>query len=363
MSPVADDRSPLLYLVHRIPFPPNKGDKVRSFNILRQLARRHRVFLGTFVDHPDDAAHVGRLAEWCEESHVVRLDPRLARVLSLRGLLGGEALSLPYYRDAGLRQWVADVVAREGIRQAVAFSGPMAQYLDVPGLDRRIIDFCDLDSAKWTQYAPDHRWPMSWLYRREGAKLLAFERQAAAPGTPPALQSVSLAIEAGEFVAVMGPSGSGKSTFMNLVGLLDTPTGGTYRLNGQNVAGLTTDELAHVRNRVFGFVFQGFNLLKRITASENVALPMVYAGTPGAERRRRAGDLLAKVGLAPYADAMPNRLSGGQQQRVAIARSLANHPQLILADEPTGNLDTQTSAEIMALFTTLNRETGDIGIV
>lgn len=175
-----DDRSPLLYLVHRIPFPPNKGDKVRSFNILRQLARRHRVFLGTFVDHPDDEAHVGRLAEWCEASHVVRLDPRLSRVASLRGLLSGEALSVPYYRDAGLRQWVADVVAREGIRQAVAFSGPMAQYLDVPGLSRRVIDFCDLDSAKWTQYAPDHRWPMSWLYRREGAKLLDFERRAAA---------------------------------------------------------------------------------------------------------------------------------------------------------------------------------------
>ena len=174
MSPVADDRSPLLYLVHRIPFPPNKGDKVRSFNILRQLARRHRVFLGTFVDHPDDEAHVDRLAEWCEESHVVRLNPRLARVLSLRGLLGGEALSLPYYRDAGLRQWAAQVVAREGIREAVVFSGPMAQYLDVPGLTRRVIDFCDLDSAKWTQYAPDHRWPMSWLYRREGAKLLDF---------------------------------------------------------------------------------------------------------------------------------------------------------------------------------------------
>ncbi len=187
---------------------------------------------------------------------------------------------------------------------------------------------------------------------------LGKQYEAAAPGTPAALQSVSLSIEAGEFVAVMGPSGSGKSTFMNLVGLLDTPTAGTYRLDGQNVAGLTTDELAHVRNRVFGFVFQGFNLLKRFTASENVALPMVYAGTPGAERRRHAGDLLAKVGLAPYADAMPNRLSGGQQQRVAIARALANHPQLILADEPTGNLDTQTSAEIMGLFTALNRETG-----
>jgi putative ABC transport system ATP-binding protein len=182
--------------------------------------------------------------------------------------------------------------------------------------------------------------------------------EAAAPGTPAALQGVSLGIDQGEFVAVMGPSGSGKSTFMNVVGLLDSPTSGAYRLNGKDVSGLTTDELAHVRNRVFGFVFQGFNLLKRISAAENVALPMVYSGAPGAERRRRSLELLAKVGLAPYADAMPNRLSGGQQQRVAIARALANHPQLILADEPTGNLDTQTSMEIMDFFTALNRETG-----
>ena len=182
--------------------------------------------------------------------------------------------------------------------------------------------------------------------------------ETAALGTPPALQSVSLAIGPGEFVAVMGPSGSGKSTFMNVIGLLDTPTSGVYRLNGKDVAGLSTDELAHVRNRVFGFVFQGFNLLKRISAAENVALPMVYSGTPGGERRRRSEELLARVGLAAYGSAMPNRLSGGQQQRVAIARALANRPQLILADEPTGNLDTQTSNEIMALFTQLNRETG-----
>jgi putative ABC transport system ATP-binding protein len=182
--------------------------------------------------------------------------------------------------------------------------------------------------------------------------------ETAAPGTPPALQSVSLAIDQGEFVAVMGPSGSGKSTFMNIIGLLDTPTSGAYRLNGKDVAGLSTDELAHVRNRVFGFVFQGFNLLKRITAAENVSLPMVYSGAPGGERRRRAEELMGRVGLGAYGGAMPNRLSGGQQQRVAIARALANHPQLILADEPTGNLDTQTSNEIMALFTELNRETG-----
>jgi putative ABC transport system ATP-binding protein len=196
-----------------------------------------------------------------------------------------------------------------------------------------------------------------------GARFIEVENlgkqyETAAPGTPPALDSVSLAIEQGEFVAVMGPSGSGKSTFMNIIGLLDTPTAGAYRLNGQDVAGLSTDELAHVRNKVFGFVFQGFNLLKRITAGENVALPMIYSGTPGAERRRRAQEQLTNVGLAPYFDTLPNRLSGGQQQRVAIARALTNRPQLILADEPTGNLDTQTSVEIMNLFTTLNRETG-----
>ena len=182
--------------------------------------------------------------------------------------------------------------------------------------------------------------------------------ETAAPGTPPALDCVTLSIEQGEFVAVMGPSGSGKSTFMNIIGLLDTPSAGAYRLNGKDVAGLSTDELAHVRNKVFGFVFQGFNLLKRITAGENVALPMIYSGTPGGERRRRAQEQLTNVGLAPYFDTLPNRLSGGQQQRVAIARALTNRPQLILADEPTGNLDTQTSVEIMNLFTKLNRETG-----
>jgi len=177
---VVDVRTPLLYLVHRIPYPPNKGDKVRSFNILRQLATRHRVFLGTFVDHPDDVQHIDKLSEWCEESRVIRLDPRRAKIASLRGLLTGEALSVPYYRSAALADWVKQVVAREGIHEAVAFSGPMAQYLDAPGLSHRVIDFCDLDSAKWTQYAGDHRWPMSWLYRREGRCLLAFERAAAA---------------------------------------------------------------------------------------------------------------------------------------------------------------------------------------
>jgi sugar transferase (PEP-CTERM/EpsH1 system associated) len=176
---VPDPRSPVLYLVHRIPYPPDKGDKVRSFHILRQLTARHRVFLGTFVDQPDDRRHVARLGRWCEDVCAVELDPKLARVASLRGLLVGEALSLPYYRNPWLARWVNGTVARHGIRQALAFSGPMAQYLDVPGLEHRVIDFCDLDSAKWTQYAAGRAWPMSWLYRREGARLLTFERQAA----------------------------------------------------------------------------------------------------------------------------------------------------------------------------------------
>ncbi|WP_068808282.1 TIGR03087 family PEP-CTERM/XrtA system glycosyltransferase [Thauera phenolivorans] len=176
---MTDVRPPILYLVHRIPYPPNKGDKVRSFNILRQLARHHRVFLGTFVDHPDDRVHVERLKAWCEDVCAIELNPRLKRVASLSALLGSEALSLPYYRDARLAEWVRTTVNRERIAQAVAFSGPMAQYLAPLRLERAIVDFCDVDSAKWSQYAADRPWPLSWLYRREGARLLAFERAAA----------------------------------------------------------------------------------------------------------------------------------------------------------------------------------------
>lgn len=174
------DRPPLLYLTHRIPYPPNKGDKLRSFHILRQLASQYRVFLGTFVDDPADAVHVARLNEWCEDIHAVSLSPSVARIASLRGFLSGEPLTVPYYRHAGLRRWIEQVVAQQGIRHALAFSGSMAQYLDTSGLERRVIDFCDVDSAKWTQYAARRSWPMSWLFRREGARLLDFERAAAA---------------------------------------------------------------------------------------------------------------------------------------------------------------------------------------
>ena len=175
-------------------------------------------------------------------------------------------------------------------------------------------------------------------------------------GLFPALRGVDLTIERGEFVAIMGPSGSGKSTFMNLLGCLDTPTHGDYFLVGRNVAHLPGDELARLRNRTIGFVFQGFNLLPRMTLEDNVALPLVYSHIEREPRREKARAMLFRVGLDGYAKSLPARISGGQQQRVAIARALINSPSLILADEPTGNLDSHTSEEIMALFGELNDE-------
>lgn len=177
-------------------------------------------------------------------------------------------------------------------------------------------------------------------------------------GTTPVLHDINLVIASGEFVAIMGPSGSGKSTFMNILGCLDTPNAGDYRLAGRSVANLNHNDLAALRNRQIGFVFQGFNLLQRSSIADNVALPLLYANVGNVERRQRVHQLLEQVGLDHRADARPNQLSGGQQQRVAIARALANHPPLILADEPTGNLDTQTSNEIMTLFSRLNAEQG-----
>jgi putative ABC transport system ATP-binding protein len=174
----------------------------------------------------------------------------------------------------------------------------------------------------------------------------------------PALRGVNLAIRQGDFVAVMGSSGSGKSTFMNILGCLDRPTTGKYFLDGDEVGALTADQWADIRNRRIGFVFQGFNLLARTTALENVELPMMYNGCSGKQRHQRAVEVLGLVGLDDRLDHTPNQLSGGQQQRVAVARALVNRPSLILADEPTGNLDSATSAEIMKLFQRLNRDQG-----
>ena len=173
-----------------------------------------------------------------------------------------------------------------------------------------------------------------------------------------ALRNVNLDIQPGEFVAIMGTSGSGKSTLMNILGCLDRPTAGQYLLEGVDISQLDKDQRADVRNRKLGFVFQGFNLLRRTTALENVELPLIYAGVPAAERVRRSRVALSIVGLAYREDNHPSQLSGGQQQRVAIARALVNNPSMLLADEPTGNLDTRTSLDVMGVFQRLNRESG-----
>jgi sugar transferase (PEP-CTERM/EpsH1 system associated) len=175
------DKPNLLLLVHRLPYPPNKGDKVRSFHLLKHLLQTHRVFLGTFIDDPDDEQHLPTLRALCPDLHVERIHPGRAKIASLRGLLSGEALTLAYYRSGGMQRWVQSIATQHSLRASVVFSSSMAPFAQslLPAVPM-LVDFVDVDSAKWTQYAPEHRWPLSWLYRREGRELLAFERRVSA---------------------------------------------------------------------------------------------------------------------------------------------------------------------------------------
>ena len=173
----------ILYLVHRLPYPPNKGDKVRSYHLLKHLSKTNQVYLGTFVDDPDDLQHIEKVRSFCSDLHVARLEPKFAKIRSLNALFADDPLTLRYYRDAALQDWVDSICSQKKIDAIVVFSSAMAQYVESKARLPIIIDFVDVDSAKWTQYAPNHRWPMSWLYRREGAHLLAYEREIAARST------------------------------------------------------------------------------------------------------------------------------------------------------------------------------------
>ncbi len=339
---MADSRPSLLYLVHRIPYPPNKGDKVRSFNILRQLARSHRVFLGCFVDQPDDLRHVPALREWCELSCVIPIDPRIRRLASLRGLLHGEALSLPYYRSPRLADWVARVVAEHDIGRAVAFSGPMAQYLDQPGLARRVLDFCDVDSAKWSQYADGRRWPMSWLYRREGERLFAFERAAAADcdaclfvteaeaelfrRAAPELSTRAGVMQNGVDADYFSPAHAGESPYPAGGPVLVFSGAMDYHPNIDAVAWFATELLPRIRAQVPGARF------------------WIVGMNPAPTVRALAGEGVFITGTVPdvrpwiaHADVVvaPLRIARGIQNKVLEAMAMAR-PVVVSAAPATG---------------------------
>ena len=217
----------------------------------------------------------------------------------------------------------------------------------------------EVTSGRLFLFYPPYLWAMQEIIRLEAIT----RHYTIGEETVKALNGVDLTVNRNEYLALMGPSGSGKSTLMNLIGCLDTPTSGKYYLNGPDVAGLSDNELAEIRNREIGFVFQTFNLLPRYSALDNVALPLVYAGWSKPDRLARAEEVLTQVGLADRMKHKPNELSGGQRQRVAVARALVNNPAIILADEPTGNLDTKTSYEIMALFDEIHRNGNTIIVV
>ncbi len=349
----------ILYLVHRLPYPPNKGDKVRSYHLLRHLAARHEVHLGSFIDDPDDEQHLPRVRELCAGLHVARLNPRTAKLLSLRGLLTGEPLSLPYYRDAGLQAWVDASAARVGFDAVIVFSSVMAQYTRGLAGVRTLVDFVDVDSAKWRDYAPEHAWPMSWLYRREFGKLLAYEQRVAraaqcsffvtdnevalfrdlSPGVPLRLAALGNGVDADFFAPQpqrAGPFAHGELPLV-FTGAMD------YWPNVDAVSWFVQDMLPALRER---FPALRFHIVGR---------------SPTAAVRALASDAVHVTGTVPdvrpylqHAAAVvaPLRLARGLQNKVLEAMAMArpvvaagscvraitnvDQPGLVAADDAAG---------------------------
>lgn len=343
----------ILYLVHRMPYPPNKGDKVRSYHLLRHLAERHQVYLGTFVDDPEDMAHVDTVRQWCADVKAVSLHPQRARLASLQGLLGSDALTLHYYRSGELHRWVDQTIEREGIDTAVVFSSSMAQYADGRPKLRMLVDFVDVDSAKWTEYAHRHPWPMSWLYRREGRALLAYERRiargAARSFFVTEAESGLFVSMAPECAATVQAVGNGVDTdFFCPEASQDNP--------------FSADELPLVFTGAMDYwpnvdAVEWFTseMLPRVRARLPACRLYIVGRSPTAAVRALAGDGVTVTGTVPdvrpflqHAAVVvaPLRLARGVQNKVLEAMAMGR--PVVAATQCVGALDVQAGVHLLA---------------
>ena len=343
----------VLFLTHRIPYPPNKGDKVRTYHLLKFLSARHRVFLGTFVDDPADLAFVETVRAWCADLHVATLTPPLAKLASLTGLLSGEALTVPYYRDAGLRAWVRSTCAANAIDAAMIFSSAMAQYAgEIPEMPKLLV-FDDVDSAKWTQYAGHHGWPMSWVYRREGVRLLEFERRAAAASTC----TFFVTDKEAEFFLKLAPECQGRvgvvcngvdADYFSPQHALETPfsadeiplvfTGAMdYWPNADAVIWFAAEVLPRLRVRWPGL---RFHIVGRSPTAEVQALASDAVRVTGTVPDVRPYLRHAAVVVAPL------RLARGIQNKILEAMAMAR--AVVAADSCAGALDAVSGRDLLA---------------
>ncbi len=341
----------ILFLTHRLPYPPNKGDKVRTYHLLRYLSARHRVFLGTFVDDPADLAYVDIVRASCVDLHVVRLSPPLAKLASVRGLISGEALTLPYYRNAGLRAWVRATCAAQRIDAAMIFSSAMAQYAnDIPDMPKLEV-FDDVDSAKWTQYAQHHRWPMSWVYRREGVKLFEFERRAAAASTCTFFVTANEA----EFFLKLAPECQGR------VGVVCNGVDAEYFSPAQESASpFAPDEIPLVFTGAMDYwpnadavIWFAAEVLPRLRARWPTLRFHVVGRSPTAEVQALASDVIRVTGTVPDVRpylrhaalvVAPLRLARGIQNKILEAMAMAR--AVVAADSCAGALDAMAGRDL-----------------